>query len=128
MPLRVLIAEDDADSAESLARLMLMWGHQARVARNGPEALTVASEYRPTIALVDIRMPGMDGYQVARRLREEQKGIILVALTGMTGPEHVQRCEDAGFVVQLIKPVDLERLRAMLGGEAATQEPQGLPV
>src|SRR5262245_33836876 len=114
--MQVLITEDDADSADSLALLLRVWGHEVRVARSGPEALRVVSEFQPEIALVDIMMPVMDGYEVARRIREQQKGIILVALTGMTGPDHVKHCQEAGFVALLVKPVRPDLLRKLLGG------------
>src|SRR6185436_2174212 len=96
---RVLVVEDNPDAAESLAMLIRLQGHEARVARDGPEALSVVEGYRPEVALIDIGLPGIDGYEVARRLRArpELLGVVLVALTGYSGPDERLRSQEAGF-------------------------------
>src|ERR1700675_3513501 len=84
--LRVLVVEDNIDAADSLSLLLRLYGHEVRVARTGPTALEMASASRPDVVLLDIGLPGMDGYQVARRLREkpEFKNVMVCALTGYT--------------------------------------------
>src|SRR5207342_1934623 len=99
-PLRILLAEDDVDSADSLSLLLRLYGHDVQVARTGPTAVEMASASRPDVVLLDIGLPGMDGYQVARRLREkpEFKRVTLCALTGFTPSEaDRQRQQQTGF-------------------------------
>jgi PAS domain S-box-containing protein len=127
-PLSVLIAEDNVDSADSLSLLLRLYGHDVRVARTGPTALEMATASRPDVVLMDIGLPGMDGYQVARRLREkpEFKTVTLCALTGFTpSPADRQRQQQTGFDHYYIKPVNLETLLEMLkkvGEQPAAQE------
>ncbi len=85
-PLRILIVEDNVDSADSLNLLLRLYGHDVQVARTGPTGLEMASAFRPDVVLLDIGLPGMDGYQVARLLRENPqfKTLTLCALTGYT--------------------------------------------
>ncbi len=111
--LRILVVEDNVDSADSLNLLLRLYGHQVRVARTGPTALEMASESRPDVVLLDIGLPGMDGYQVARRLREkpEFKTVMICALTGFTPSEaDRQRQQQTGFDHHFVKPVKLETL------------------
>jgi CheY-like chemotaxis protein len=117
---RVLVVEDNPDAAESLAMLIRLHGHEARIARDGPEALSLVEAYRPDVALVDIGLPGIDGYEVARRLRArpELLGVVLVALTGYSGPEERLRSHEAGFDRHMVKPVDIVELERLLGGVA----------
>jgi CheY-like chemotaxis protein len=117
VPLRVLVVDDNADAAESLAILLNLWGHAARVACSGVEALSLAPNFRPQVVVVDISMPGMDGYEVARRLRADHSGIVLVALSGLTSAEHQRQCEEAGFVLCLLKPADLDHLREFMASQ-----------
>jgi PAS domain S-box-containing protein len=111
--LRILVVEDNVDSADSLNLLLRLYGHHVRVARTGPTALEMASASRPDVVLLDIGLPGMDGYEVARRLREkpEFKTVMLCALTGFTpSPADCQRQQQTGFDHHLVKPVKLETL------------------
>ena len=111
--LRILIVEDDVDSGDSLNLLLRLYGHEVQVARTGPTALEMASAFRPDVVLLDIGLPGMDGYQVARRLRErpEFKEVMMCALTGYTPSEaDRQRQQETGFDHYYVKPVDLARL------------------
>lgn len=113
-PLRVLIVDDYANAAESLAALLAAEGFETRVSHDGPAALAAAADFRPQVALVDIGLPVMDGYEVARRLRESAVPgtLALVALTGYGQRSDRQRTLEAGFDAHLVKPVDA----ASIGG------------
>jgi CheY-like chemotaxis protein len=108
MPQRILIAEDNADLAESMAMLLRLEGHEVRIAYDGPSALDVADEFGPDAALLDIGLPGMDGYELARKLRARHygRGLLLVAVTGYGQPEDHARAGEAGFDIHLVKPLD----------------------
>jgi CheY-like chemotaxis protein len=111
--LRILIVEDNVDAADSLNLLLRLYGHDVHVARTGPTALEMAAASRPDVVLLDIGLPGMDGYQVARHLRErpELKDVMLCALTGYTPSEaDRQRQQETGFDHYYVKPVDLAKL------------------
>ena len=111
--LRVLVVEDNVDSADSLSLLLRLYGHQVQVARSSTTALEMASATRPDVVLLDIGLPGMDGYQVAKCLREkpEFKGVTLCALTGYTPSEaDRRRQQETGFDHYYVKPVSLETL------------------
>jgi PAS domain S-box-containing protein len=111
-PLRVLVVDDNVDAARALGRLLELLGHQVRVAHDGPGAIAAAAALRPELVLLDIGLPGMDGYAVAARLRDAgHRGAALVALSGYGQEEHVQRSTDAGFRHHLVKPVDFALLR-----------------
>jgi CheY-like chemotaxis protein len=115
-PHHVLVVEDNEDAAEALALLLRAWGHEVRVARDGPAALQTAKEYQPDFVLLDLRLPGMDGYQVAQRLRAEG-GLgkaRLVAITGYEPQKDGRRFADAGIDDLLTKPVDPEALHKAL--------------
>jgi len=115
-PLRILVADDNRDAADSLQRILALYGHEVRVAYDGESALNVGSEFRPRVAILDIAMPGTDGYDVARALRRHQGGdVTLVALTGWGQDADRRRASDAGFDYHLIKPVDPSELNALLG-------------
>jgi PAS domain S-box-containing protein len=121
--LRVLVVEDNVDSGDSLSLLLRLHGHEVLVARTGTSALEVASVFKPQVVLLDIGLPGMDGYQVAQRLREkpEFKTTLLCALTGYTPSEtDGHRPQQAGFDHHFIKPVDLKRLFALIDSAAET--------
>jgi PAS domain S-box-containing protein len=115
-PRRVLIVEDQESSAESLARLLEVWGHRARVCHDGATALALAAADPPEILLLDVGLPGMDGYEVARRFREEPRlaGVALVALTGFGQDQDRERALAAGIGSYLVKPVEPETLAALL--------------
>jgi PAS domain S-box-containing protein len=111
--LRVLVVEDNVDAGDSLSLLLRLYGHDVQVARSGPTALEMASASRPDVVLLDIGLPGMSGYQVAPRLRENPdfKDVIICALTGFTPSEaDRQRQQETGFDHYYIKPVDLKKL------------------
>jgi signal transduction histidine kinase/CheY-like chemotaxis protein len=111
----VLVVEDNDDARETLAMMLELGGHAVRQAVDGTEALALARERRPDLALVDIGLPLLDGYEVARRLRAEHgRGLFLVALTGYGQPEDRDRTADAGFDVHLTKPAEFARVEALL--------------
>jgi PAS domain S-box-containing protein len=113
---RVLVVDDNRDAAESLGMLLELEGCQVSVAYDGRQALEVLDVFNPDIALLDIGMPNMDGYELARRIRATQRGrsIVLVALTGWGQAEDKKRAADAGFDEHLTKPVDPELLTRVL--------------
>jgi signal transduction histidine kinase/ActR/RegA family two-component response regulator len=113
---RILVVDDNVDGAASLAMLLRLWGHDVAVAHDGPAALRAADAQRPQVALLDIGLPGMDGYELARRLRA-RPGLdrtALVALTGWGQEEDRRRSQEAGFDHHLVKPVDLSALQELL--------------
>jgi CheY-like chemotaxis protein len=113
---RILIVEDHVDTAAGLAQLISAWGHEAHVAHDGHAALELAQRLRPDIVLLDIGLPGMDGYELARALRKGDHGqrAVLVALTGYRDGEDERRLAEAGLDHHLVKPVDLEALELLL--------------
>ncbi len=120
---RVLVVDDNADVADSLALLLELWGHDVRVERDGAAVLSTAATFRPEAMLLDIGLPGMNGYDLARQLRAqpEFRDTLLVALTGYGQPEVRQRSLEAGFDHHLTKPVNPEELRQLLGEPAAME-------
>jgi len=114
-PRRVLIVDDNVDAATSLATLLRLGGHQAAAAHDGARALIAAREQSSEIIFLDIGMPGMDGYEVARQMRREPTlaGSLLVALTGWGQQEDRRRSAEAGFDLHLVKPIDMAALGAV---------------
>ena len=111
----ILIVEDNRDGRESLALLLGMLGHRVDVAEDGRRGIEVALAVRPEIALIDIGLPKLDGYQVAAQLRTGLgQGVLLIALTGHSQPEDRKRSLEAGFNTHLTKPVELEELQQIL--------------
>ena len=113
---RVLIVDDNRDAADSLGVLLTLHGVETRTAHNGVTALEVLEEFRPAIILLDLGMPGMDGYELARRVRQHPHGrhVTLVALTGWGQERDRRRTAGAGITHHLVKPVDLVVLRQLL--------------
>lgn len=113
---RILVVDDNRDSADSLALLLSTYGHDVRTAYDGTSALEIAQSFRPDVALQDIAMPGMDGYELARKLRElpETRHAALIALTGFTREEDAKDARSAGFDHHLGKPVDFDALHRVL--------------
>jgi CheY-like chemotaxis protein len=114
--LKILVVEDNADSAESMALLLRLNGHEVRIAHDGPSALADARSFEPQVVLCDIGLPGMDGYEVAARLREQQafKQTPLIALTGYGQEGSRRRAKEAGFDYHLVKPVEPGALDTVL--------------
>ena len=115
-PLSVLVVDDDRDTAESTAYLLALHGFRAAQARTGTEALSLASADPPDVALIDLVMPGMDGFEVACRLRgpAPARRPLLVALTGWVSDGDRQRAREAGFHHYLVKPAPPAELLALL--------------
>jgi signal transduction histidine kinase len=113
---RILVADDNNDALESLATLLQLSGHEVYTAANGAVALESAEQHRPEVALLDIGMPKLDGYEVARRIRAQPWGqrITLVALTGWGQDSDRRRSQEAGFDSHLVKPLDLDKLTELL--------------
>ena len=114
----MLIVDDNRDSADTMGMLQQMQGHEVRVAYDGQQGLSVAGEFTPDVILLDIGLPRMDGYEVARRLRQlpSLKDAFIVAMTGYGSESDRARSLDAGFNEHLVKPTDLEQIRKILEG------------
>ena len=122
VPRRVLVVDDNADAAAMLEMLLRSLGHETRVANDGLDAVRIAVEFRPDIVLLDIGMPGLDGFEVARRLRalKRDRPMKIVAVTGWGQEADRERTREAGFDLHLVKPVDANELAQALGRNGAT--------
>jgi CheY-like chemotaxis protein len=122
---RVLVVDDDPDTAESFCILLRKWGHEVRFALDGENALTTADEFLPEVVLLDIGLPAMSGFEVAQRLRQRPRleGTVLVAQTGFGRHQDRERAEQVGFDAYFLKPVDLVVLERFL----ATLDKSALP-
>ncbi|MEX2170354.1 MAG: ATP-binding protein [Pirellulales bacterium] len=114
--LRVLAVDDNFDGARILGMLMKESGHDVRTAHDGPTAIEVALDFRPDVVLLDIGLPGLNGYEVATRLRQQPtlNGVVLIAVTGYGQDSDRQRSQEAGFDHHLVKPADYEKLQQIL--------------
>ncbi|MDB5778444.1 MAG: domain S-box protein [Polaromonas sp.] len=113
---RVLVVDDNRDGAQGLAMLLEMTGHGTRLAYDGPAAVQAAIDYRPDVVLLDIGLPGLDGYKVAQRIRQQEglEKVVLVALTGYGQDSDRQRSQEAGFDHHLVKPADFTEIEKIL--------------
>jgi two-component system CheB/CheR fusion protein len=114
--LRILVVEDELTVAEMLVMLLELWGHTVQAVHDGPAAMAAASTFRPEVVLCDIGLPGMNGYRLAQRLRQ-QKGLntsVLIAITGYGQKEDQRRAQEMGFDHHMIKPVDPAALEKLL--------------
>jgi CheY-like chemotaxis protein len=118
---RVVIVEDSEDTRVSLQKILEQEGHTVHTAADGPTGLDVIAQVRPDVALIDIGLPGIDGYRLARELRSTGLRTFLIALTGYGLPEDRSRAHDSGFDAHLTKPPPLERLLALVA--SALPEP-----
>lgn len=127
-PLRILIVEDHPDAGESLATILELWGHQVKVALDGFTALGTARSFEPDVVVSDLGLPGMDGYEVARRLRAEPAfgRVVLIALSGYGREEDKERSLHAGFDHHHVKPIDVTWLFSLLG-QVATARAEARP-
>jgi PAS domain S-box-containing protein len=127
---RVLLVDDNVDAAASLSLLLQLGGHSTRVAHNGPEALRIAGEFLPDIVLLDLGLPGLNGYEVARAIRAlPQLGRpFLAAVTGWGAPEDRERSKAAGFDEHLTKPVDISMIELLLSTLPARSDGRAPPV
>jgi two-component system CheB/CheR fusion protein len=115
-PLRVLVVDDDRDTADSYRLLLSLWGHRPLVAYDAQAALEAAGRQRPDLVLLDLAMPGVDGWELARRLRAEPalEGLVLLAVSGYGQPADRERSHAAGIDEHLLKPVDPHLLYRLL--------------
>jgi CheY-like chemotaxis protein len=111
---RMLVVDDNVDAAESLAMILKMNGHETRCAHDPETALTSAADFRPDVILLDIGLPRLDGYEVAKRIRAKSWPVRLIALSGYGRTEDTERAKAAGFDAYLVKPVDFDELERVL--------------
>jgi CheY-like chemotaxis protein len=116
---RILVVDDNVDTVKGMAILLNLAGHEVVTAHNGPQAIEVARAHRPQFILLDLGLPGMSGYEVAKRLREEDdcKHAVIVAVSGYGQAEDRQRTKAAGFDHHLLKPVSYDELFTLLGAK-----------
>jgi CheY-like chemotaxis protein len=117
--LRILVVDDNVEAAESLSTLLEFSGHQTLIVHSGEEALEHVVAFAPEVAFVDIGLPGLNGYEVAERIRKNpriRRDLRLVALTGWGADEDRRRAKEAGFDEHLVKPASLDQVRATLTG------------
>ena len=114
--LRVLVVDDNVDTTQTLAMLLKTSGHEVRTAHTGPTALEAALDYRPNVVLLDVGLPGLNGYEVAKRIRQlpGRHDIVLVAMTGYGTETERQRSQEAGFDHHLVKPTDFGKVQRIL--------------
>ena len=112
----ILVVDDNVDAADTLGAMLEAWGYDVTVAHDGPAALAALQDTTPDIALLDIGMPAMDGYELAAHLRFQPgcEELPIVAITGAGGPEDVRRSRVKGFSAHLVKPVAAASLRTLL--------------
>ncbi len=125
MPLdktRVLVVDDNHDAGDTMSQILELLGADVRTARDGLQALAAFADYRPSVVLLDIGMPGMNGYEVAQAIRARYPGDAtkLVALTGWGQDEDRRKARDAGFDHHMVKPADIAALEALLSSMQAT--------
>jgi CheY-like chemotaxis protein len=122
-PLRVLVADDNQDAAETLCMLIELLGNEVRTVHDGAQAVQAAAEFLPDVVFMDVGMPRMNGNEAARRIRREPWGqkMKLVALTGWSQEEDRQRTRDAGFDTHLVKPAHSEAISALLADFAGDE-------
>jgi CheY-like chemotaxis protein len=122
---RVLLVDDNIDSSEPLSLLLRAKGHDTRVAVEGREAIETAADFKPHCVILDLGLPGIDGFEVARRLRQVYgEALTLVALTGWAGQDVRTKAAEAGFDYHLVKPVDWEELEHIVKGAGAESQPR----
>lgn len=123
--MHILVVDDSRDAADSLAMVINLLGHSTSVAYDGPAALEAARQRRPDVVLLDLGLPGMDGYEVACRLREmfPERKMVLVAVTGYGREEDRQRSLECGIALHLVKPVEPEVLPKVLEAARLVQQP-----
>jgi DNA-binding response OmpR family regulator len=114
-PRRVVIVDDNEDAALSLAMVCGAWGHEVHTACGGREAIALCGEFSPEIAILDISMPGMNGYELARELRRRfGVEVVLIALTALSQLEDKGRAREAGFNHHMVKPAELDALHELI--------------
>jgi PAS domain S-box-containing protein len=121
--IRVLVVDDNVDAADSIAMLLSLQGHEVRSVHGAHEALETAQSFHPDLVLLDIGLPGMDGYEVARRLRSQRiESMRIVAITGYGQPSDRDRTRAAGFDQHLVKPIDPDMLNVLVGSMPVSRD------
>ena len=125
---RILVVDDNRDATETLAALLQLSGHETATAYDGKSAIEIAESFRPDVLLLDIGMPELNGYDVARRVRELPWGAdtMLIALTGWGQEDDRRRSQEAGFDAHLVKPVDHVQLMQLLARTRGTDRRRGI--
>ena len=123
-PLRILVADDEHAIADSLAKFFILRHHEVQVGYDGLEAIRLARSFVPHVAILDINMPGLDGYSVARQIRQDPtlKGTKLIALSALSHEEHIRRCDQVGFNKQIVKPYSFHALSELVDTLAAMDD------
>ncbi len=121
---RILVVDDNRDSADSLSAMLKLMGHDTRTAFDGQQGVDVAAEFRPEVVLLDIGLPKLNGYDACRAIREQPWGtnVLLIAVTGWGQDDDHRRSREAGFDHHMVKPVDLQVLTPMLAGSRVATE------
>lgn len=115
---KVLVVDDNTDAADSLATLLGVMGYEVRIAYDGPEAIEAADEFQPAVALLDIGLPKLSGYDIARHVRQKQGAdVLLVAITGWGQEDDRRRAREAGFDHHFTKPADFDLLLKLIDRE-----------
>jgi PAS domain S-box-containing protein len=127
LPLRIMVVDDNRDAAESIRLLLTLTGHEVLTVHTGPAAIEEATRWRPDVMLLDIGLPGIDGYEVARRLRErsDMAKLVIVAITGYGQEADRQHSKEAGFQYHLVKPVSLQDVEDVLAVVALEKKDSG---
>ncbi len=121
---RILVVDDNEDAANSLGTLLEVMGYKVRIAYDGPEGIEAADEFEPAVALLDIGLPKLSGYDIARHVRGKRGGeVLLVAITGWGQEEDRRRAREAGFDHHFTKPADFDKLLSLIDKELATRKP-----
>lgn len=115
-PTRLLIVEDNDDTAQVLQWGLQQLGYEVAIAHNGPLALQLARQFSPDVAVLDIGLPVMDGWELAKRLRGFHTGLHVIAVTGYGDEDDHLRSREAGFTAHLAKPVDIDAIHAVVQG------------
>lgn len=110
---RVLVVDDDRDMAEAVAALLTIYGHELRIAHSGNDALAIADTFDPDIVILDVALPDLSGYDVARQIRVAHPGVFLVALTGYVRAVDQERAYRAGYDLHVAKPISATTLQAV---------------
>jgi CheY-like chemotaxis protein len=113
---RILVVDDNKDSADSLSMLLRVKGHEVRTARDGLQAIEITPDFLPNVILMDIGMPKLNGYDTTRQIRTLPSGkdVMIIALTGWGQPEDLRQSTEAGCSAHLVKPIDLAELERLL--------------
>ncbi len=126
---RVVVADDNVDAADAMAMFVETLGVEVRTVYEGLETVSVVEAFRPDLVLLDIAMPGLDGHEIARKIRGEDWGeeVMLVALTGWGREEDKRRTREAGFDGHLVKPVDFDGLERLIAGPPVSTRRRSTP-